>query len=602
MLKRLVLLVFTATLCGYELFADQADLVFTALKAKNGKEVTRLLQNLALARDYAQLDKVRAKNPELFDVQYFPGEFISKILFNYVENAAALAKAASKATGKTNPHPKNSASWYVWDLDKALDARAATKDTALQKTLTTQINTDLDVLQKKLENEYMDENERLTVSMYLYALLLGAKSGSGVDAATAEAERLNAKFAEEANSILGYLFKAGVPFPATLPTALKFDAWKRLVAAYNLFLEITKPILKSEYETEAEFVARQEEAKRLHGLIYQTEITLPAQLTLGEYNIEGGYFKLNISLPALEPKDEWGNSKILLQVAALAEADIRYYIHRKNAPFFKEKGFTAWTATATIIVREHGGYGLKELVVRNGTETVTEGLWGFRVWVAMGSNAESVIKIEKYIRANEFDCAGTRVSGFDASIPVLADGNFILSSSAGGPGSLWVGNLTAAWEPVIGGYGPAGGIIFYDKGDDSDGWRYLEAAPFDQSAGIRWDNGKDVDMGAKATAVGGGEANTDAIVAKQGDGTYAASICQNLVLGGYDDWFLPSWDELNLMYTNLKKAGLGGFGGSWFWSSSQYSSSTAWSRSFSDGRQADVYESDDVSVRACRAF
>ena len=31
----------------------------------------------------------------------------------------------------------------------------------------------------------------------------------------------------------------------------------------------------------------------------------------------------------------------------------------------------------------------------------------------------------------------------------------------------------------IGDEGPAGGVIFYDKGEYSDGWRYLEAAPAD---------------------------------------------------------------------------------------------------------------------------
>jgi len=76
------------------------------------------------------------------------------------------------------------------------------------------------------------------------------------------------------------------------------------------------------------------------------------------------------------------------------------------------------------------------------------------------------------------------------------------------------------------------------------------------------------------------------------------------VLGSYDDWFLPSKDELGLMYTNLKKAGLGGFGGSWFWSSSQYYyGNYAWIQSFSDGYLSSNLKSDErYSVRACRAF
>jgi len=71
MLKRLVLITIAVSLCVSGLYADQSDLVFAALKAKNDKEVTRILQDLALARDYQQLDKVQEKNPELFDVKYF---------------------------------------------------------------------------------------------------------------------------------------------------------------------------------------------------------------------------------------------------------------------------------------------------------------------------------------------------------------------------------------------------------------------------------------------------------------------------------------------------------------------------------------------------
>ncbi|MEI6388446.1 MAG: hypothetical protein WCQ50_17650 [Spirochaetota bacterium] len=62
------------------------------------------------------------------------------------------------------------------------------------------------------------------------------------------------------------------------------------------------------------------------------------------------------------------------------------------------------------------------------------------------------------------------------------------------------------------------------------------------------------------------------------------------------------------MYTNLKKAGLGGFGSSRLWSSSQsshdlYSGYGAWSQDFSDGGQNDYAgKGYDNSVRVCRAF
>jgi hypothetical protein len=154
----------------------------------------------------------------------------------------------------------------------------------------------------------------------------------------------------------------------------------------------------------------------------------------------------------------------------------------------------------------------------------------------------------------------------------------------------------------VGDTGPAGGFIFFDKGTASGGWRYLEAAPNDQSGGIQWYNGNYIDIKTD-TAIGTGKANTDAIIAAQGSGSYAATLCKNLSINGFSGWFLPSKDELALMYTNLKKAGLGGFGEGWFWSSSQsHSLNVAWIQRFSDGNQDYSSKYGKYSVRAVRAF
>lgn len=69
---------------------------------------------------------------------------------------------------------------------------------------------------------------------------------------------------------------------------------------------------------------------------------------------------------------------------------------------------------------------------------------------------------------------------------------------------------------AIGDTGPAGGIVFYDKGSASDGWRYIEAAPSGVSGSYQWgcyDVDADV-IGANETAIGTGEQNTAAILAQ----------------------------------------------------------------------------------------
>ena len=156
---------------------------------------------------------------------------------------------------------------------------------------------------------------------------------------------------------------------------------------------------------------------------------------------------------------------------------------------------------------------------------------------------------------------------------------------------------------IIGVAGPAGGVIFYDKGSFTDGWQYLEAAPSDQSTGAEWGCFQIPISGADGTAVGTGKQNTIDIESGCTTAGTAADICTNLSLGGYDDWFLPSKDELNLMYENLKVSGLGGgFADALYWSSSEYSSVTAWSQYFGVFYQWDYPKYSSYRVRAIRAF
>jgi hypothetical protein len=154
---------------------------------------------------------------------------------------------------------------------------------------------------------------------------------------------------------------------------------------------------------------------------------------------------------------------------------------------------------------------------------------------------------------------------------------------------------------AIGDTGPAGGWIFYDKGSSSDGWRYLEAAPSDQSTGAPWGCYGTLISGADGTVVGTGEQNTIDIEAGCATAGTAADICANLSLGGYSDWFLPSKDELDLMYENLTVAGVGGVAGSDYWSSSEFNAYDAWGRDFIGGIIY-AYKYYTGPVRAVRAF
>jgi formylglycine-generating enzyme required for sulfatase activity len=162
---------------------------------------------------------------------------------------------------------------------------------------------------------------------------------------------------------------------------------------------------------------------------------------------------------------------------------------------------------------------------------------------------------------------------------------------------------------AIGDIGPAGGLVFYDKGSYSNGWRYLEATPYDQSIGIPWYNGNYINTWATAIGIGTGKANTATIISSQGAGDYAASLCDSLILGGFDDWFLPSKNELDLIYDNLRVAGLSEFASEWYWTSSELDRSNSWIQYFHDrylfwsgGDQRDGIKYGPGGVRAVRAF
>jgi hypothetical protein len=150
---------------------------------------------------------------------------------------------------------------------------------------------------------------------------------------------------------------------------------------------------------------------------------------------------------------------------------------------------------------------------------------------------------------------------------------------------------------AIGDTGPAGGIIFY-----IDGSNYLEAAPSDQGSYGYWSIAFSSLIGTTGIAIGTGQSNTNDIIA-QGAAISAAKLCADYELNGYDDWFLPSKDELNLMYEKLYLAGLGGFSlYSTYWSSSEYDENQAWYQRFNDGWQSPYSKDDHSSARAIRAF
>ena len=109
-------------------------------------------------------------------------------------------------------------------------------------------------------------------------------------------------------------------------------------------------------------------------------------------------------------------------------------------------------------------------------------------------------------------------------------------------------------------------------------------------------------LGGTSTSVVSGVSNTTRIIATLGSGNYAAYMCRSYRGNGYNDWSLPSKDELNLIYQNLKLKGLGSFG-RWYQSSSEIDNKFIWSLWFENGTlTGGSTKNNAFNVRATRGF
>jgi uncharacterized repeat protein (TIGR02543 family) len=179
------------------------------------------------------------------------------------------------------------------------------------------------------------------------------------------------------------------------------------------------------------------------------------------------------------------------------------------------------------------------------------------------------------------------------------------------------GNSTVPPWPgylAIGDTGPGGGIIFYydpagftvQMADPAQNYtaHYLEAAPADMGAELRW--AATFYTGTKITGtaegIGTGRKNTALILDTLDTNAPAAKACADYGNGSaFNDWFLPSKDELNQFYVNRNT--VGNMGTNPYWSSSEYNNNNdlVWVI-FSNGEWDYNSKDNSYAVRAIRAF
>ena len=227
------------------------------------------------------------------------------------------------------------------------------------------------------------------------------------------------------------------------------------------------------------------------------------------------------------------------------------------------------------------------------------------------------------------------------AIPGPALGLMVFCTNcASGDGELQV-YYTSGWKNIVGGETidpPApvigdyrdGGIVFYianeptDLDGDGDLDTGLVCAIIDQGSIIEWILGGDTlttENGSTLASIGHGQTNTTAMMSQVGYTGGAATVCDEYptTVNGitYNDWFLPSKDELNQMYGHREAinsaATATGVGGAvfsyannrYYWSSTEASSDSAWCQFFvttTNNNQNQPEKDYNYHVRAVRAF
>lgn len=181
--------------------------------------------------------------------------------------------------------------------------------------------------------------------------------------------------------------------------------------------------------------------------------------------------------------------------------------------------------------------------------------------------------------------------------PVEFYGSYNLVPVCTGP-NVEIGELA----PELGGY------VFYilqegDPGYDPKVTHGLVTTTETTGIRIPWVSGDLLQTGATSRAIGSGLANTQTIISVQGEGNYAAKHCEELVYNGFDDWYLPSYDELVLMYEYLYLNNLGDISGPGVhWSSSEISLNGAAGLVFVFGNYYPGSKTNLAFVRAIRSF
>ena len=151
-----------------------------------------------------------------------------------------------------------------------------------------------------------------------------------------------------------------------------------------------------------------------------------------------------------------------------------------------------------------------------------------------------------------------------------------------------------------------GGIVAYifqqgDAGYIAGQTHGIIVTANDISTGVVWNLPPYIFTGPTLSyLIGTGASNTNQIVNSIGVGTYAAQLCFDHIENGYNDWFLPTWKEMEKIQFN--QALIGGFQPQEYWTANNDGPNEAWSTNFITGTSIYHPANDLNIVRPARYF
>lgn len=230
------------------------------------------------------------------------------------------------------------------------------------------------------------------------------------------------------------------------------------------------------------------------------------------------------------------------------------------------------------------------------------------------------------LRFMELSDNGTNYVGLKAANNLTGNTTYTLPTADGTSGQVLQtnGSGTLSWTArtgytyEIGQYvSSEGGVVFHRYIDNGVQY-YLVVDTTDLSTSQTWSNITGTAIGATAQSTWDGLSNSNAIVGQSGFTAGSAKLCLDSTNNSKSDWYLPAFDELNLLWqsrfnVNKTLSGNSSFGSisgateilaNSYWSSTEYNSTSANVFSFTEGGLAGTLakNTNGYHTRAVRKF